>query len=1045
MKIKKVEIEAFRAYESKSDGTFDFTNDEGEPSSFVAIFAPNGFGKSSFYDAVEWSVTNHLERLSGEYNKSNNLSAAKSTKSPNEGLKILRNKYADESVDTKVVVTTSGQNVFERKLPKIRKNQMDLRIGNDEKRENDFFRRVILSQDEIDRFLREAKPQERYSKFMKSFGGDTETARMELSVLINDNQSELSSLNKKRNALLEELKQPIDLSIFEQFNSVATELNLLGESIVLPDENLSSQTVRKLDSDLVSRQFELNTSVDANSKMLEVLSELLNKIPEIERHTGYEIEQKTKLDRLLKGVADAEKYKGLLDSYEKCVEDQKQASARLNRLIEIAESTDSFLQTELRIKEITKSKSVLTEESTRLNAEITGLQKNLTDLNNELKIDEDRASLLRSSLDNSGPVYTELSNNRKRLDVLNQQITAKKVEIQLGKAQQEKLGRELSEISALRITSSLLLAGKVGGLVFERQNIDKLTSCQAELDLIEVHNNTLQATQRAITEQMEAHERLVSIGLDYLSIKSSHICPLCTEPHSSPEELIAKVKGQNLLSELSQENSKQISLASTRQNELRDEIQRITEQAVESQTLQLTERRNKLHEIGVKLAIAEREESSFALEQEQLKNRNYEIEKLVWGLSNQELVTRVEGELNQLSMKRPNLTRQIDKLVMQIQSANESLKTKRVEFDVLELEMKTKNSAHAYLAVLAYLNENAISTQEITKHCKKRKNELEADVQGYKTSCESLASQCRELQQKMLVDGTWVDLAQMKKEKETIEVALTGTRSVINAFYTNLSSVISIDSDDTLEQAKKLIMTKVNECQIRAHELEKLLNGVKLLMQLMTSFKPYIKHISTQEELEVLERQVEQRNQVDEILVAEMAVVVEKLEVLINNFFFEDLINSIYKKIDPHPTFKKVEFKVNFDTEKPSLNILVSDGRGGMISPILYFSAAQTNILSLSVFLANALHAKDDKGDSVDVILIDDPIQSMDSINVLSTIDLLRSICLQFGKQLIISTHDENFFGLLQRKIPSDIFGSKFLQLEKFGVVVPVEPISNVL
>jgi len=137
-----------------------------------------------------------------------------------------------------------------------------------------------------------------------------------------------------------------------------------------------------------------------------------------------------------------------------------------------------------------------------------------------------------------------------------------------------------------------------------------------------------------------------------------------------------------------------------------------------------------------------------------------------------------------------------------------------------------------------------------------------------------------------------------------------------------------------------------------------------------------------------------------------------------------------------------VEFKVSFDTDKPSLNILVSDDAGGMISPILFFSAAQTNILSLSVFLANALHAKDDNKKNIDVILIDDPIQSMDSINILSTIDLLRSICLNFDKQIIISTHDENFFGLLQRKIPTEIFGSKFLQLEKFGVVSEVANIT---
>ncbi|MUK50090.1 AAA family ATPase [Aliivibrio fischeri] len=1044
MKIKKVEIEAFRAYRSKSDGTFDFTYDGEEPANFVALYAPNGFGKSSFYDAVEWAVTNHLERLGGDYNKVNHQSAAKSTKSPNEGLKILRNKYVDEKVETKVTVSTKGKSVFERKLPKLRKNQIDILIGDHKKRENDFFRRVILSQDEIDRFLREAKPQERYSKFMESFGGDIETARKELSALINENKSELSALNKKRKSLLDELKQPVDLSIFEQFNSVATELNSLGENIALFDESLSSQTVHKLDANLVSRQFELNTSLHANSKKLEVLSELLNKIPEIELHTGYEIEQKTKLNRLLKGVTDADKYKGLLDSHEKCVEEQKQANVRLNRLVEVAESAESFLQTESRLEDITKTKSVLTEECNRLNVELAGIKRNQTELNNELKIDEDRASLLRSSVDSSGPVYAELSNNRKRLDALNQQITDKKVEIQIDKAQQEKLGRELSELSALRITSSLLLAGKVGGLVFERQKIEQLTRCQADLDLLEVHNRTLQATQKAITEQMETHERLVSIGLDYLSIKPSHICPLCTEPHSSPEELIVKVKGQNLLSELSQENSKKISLTSTRQKELRDEIQRITQQAVESQALQLTDIRNKLHEIGVKLVIAEREESAFVLEHKNLKNRNSELEKLVWGLSNQELVTRVEAELNQLSMKRPNLIQRIDKLVTQIQSVNESLKMKRVELDALDSEMETKNSAHVYVTVLAYLNENAIAAQELNKHCEKRKNELEADVQGYRTACEALANQCHELQQEMLIDGTWVDFSQMKIEKETLEVALTSTQSVINAFYINLSNIISINSDDTLEQAKVLITEKMNESQVHAHELEKLLSGVKLLLQLMTSFKPYIKHISTQAELDGLERQLEQRNQVDEVLAAEMTVVVEKLEVLINNFFFEALINSIYKKIDPHPTFKKVEFKVSFDTEKPSLNILVRDGDGGMISPILYFSAAQTNILSLSVFLANALHATDDEGNPIDVILIDDPIQSMDSINVLSTIDLLRSICIKFDKQLIISTHDENFFGLLQRKIPTEIFGSKFLQLEKFGVVVPVEQISNI-
>lgn len=89
----------------------------------------------------------------------------------------------------------------------------------------------------------------------------------------------------------------------------------------------------------------------------------------------------------------------------------------------------------------------------------------------------------------------------------------------------------------------------------------------------------------------------------------------------------------------------------------------------------------------------------------------------------------------------------------------------------------------------------------------------------------------------------------------------------------------------------------------------------------------------------------------------------------------------------------------------------------------------------MSIFLAKALHAKDDDGQSVDCIFIDDPIQAMDSINILSTIDLLRSLVANYNKQIILSTHDENFHRLLEKKIPPGYFDSKFIELETFGKV----------
>ena len=89
----------------------------------------------------------------------------------------------------------------------------------------------------------------------------------------------------------------------------------------------------------------------------------------------------------------------------------------------------------------------------------------------------------------------------------------------------------------------------------------------------------------------------------------------------------------------------------------------------------------------------------------------------------------------------------------------------------------------------------------------------------------------------------------------------------------------------------------------------------------------------------------------------------------------------------------------------------------------------------MSIFLAKALNTKDYDGNDTHCIFIDDPVQSMDSINVLSVIDLFRNIAFKFDKQLIISTHDENFHGLLKKKIPPHLFKSKFLKLESFGKV----------
>lgn len=1013
------------------------------PSNFVAIYAPNGFGKSSFYDAVEWAITNHLEGLGGEYNKANYDYAARITKEENEGQKILRNKYVSITTPTRVTVSTTRPTPFVRVLGSIKSNQRDLRIGDNKSRENNFFRRVILSQDEIDRFLRETKPQERYTKFMESFGSDSELARKELSILISDNKAELNGLVKQRNLLLEQVKEPVDLSVFEKFNTVALELNASGEKILLADKSYSLQNEHVLNSSLVARLHELNYSLKSHATLFESLTERLSKIPEMELHAKTLLDQQPFISKLTKGVADALSYQSLLNRHSKCASDLQDANERLSRVVEVEGFTEKFFIIESKIIEVTNKLSEANGRRQQSLVKLSTSQKLLKELSDELKTSDDRILLLRNSIENCGPVYSELSMHQIRLNSLGQRISEINVALGLDYSIYSNLESEIGKVSAPNITADLLLTADVSDLQLDKSKLDDLAQSHAELELIAVQDQAIQTTQKALIAQMGTHERLIATGLDYLSSWPSQNCPLCDASHESSEILRNKVKNSTVLSLLTQENSQRLAELRRRRGDLNKRIQDITSEAVKLQVNKKADLRIKLNDLGERRTQAERNKATLLAEQKALETRVNELQTTVWGLSKEELGSRAGAEINSLLIRRQKIQHQLENIVIQVAELNRS-----VSFDDAELEIASGTSTGlaedaAYKFVTEFLTENGLAPSELTAHCDLKRKELEALKEERRLALTDLASMCNDLHQTMLDDGTWTDFSLLESQKEALEKELAKSKSILGAFFDSLDRLIAPRVSNSITEARARIIDRIDELNLERELLDSKINGVSLLLELLAAFKPYVKSITLRQELVNVESLLAQRAHVDLKLSVERDAVVDRLKDLINNFFHEDLINSIYRKIDPHPSFKKVEFKVDFDSDKPGLNIVVSDESGALISPILFFSAAQSNILSLSVFLASALHAKDDDGIPVDVIMIDDPIQSMDSINTLSTIDLLRSICIRFNKQIIISTHDENFFGLLQRKIPAEVMGSKFLQLERFGVVVPVDPFLN--
>lgn len=128
----------------------------------------------------------------------------------------------------------------------------------------------------------------------------------------------------------------------------------------------------------------------------------------------------------------------------------------------------------------------------------------------------------------------------------------------------------------------------------------------------------------------------------------------------------------------------------------------------------------------------------------------------------------------------------------------------------------------------------------------------------------------------------------------------------------------------------------------------------------------------------------------------------------------EPLLRRIYAAADPHPEFRIVKLlsrmyrgsgRVLAEVEDP-----LHDRRSE--APGAFLSSSQMNVLAVSVFLALNLGIPTLP---LSVAILDDPLQSLDDLNLLGLIDLLKRM--RERRQLMVSTHDSRFASLLERKL----------------------------
>ncbi len=126
------------------------------------------------------------------------------------------------------------------------------------------------------------------------------------------------------------------------------------------------------------------------------------------------------------------------------------------------------------------------------------------------------------------------------------------------------------------------------------------------------------------------------------------------------------------------------------------------------------------------------------------------------------------------------------------------------------------------------------------------------------------------------------------------------------------------------------------------------------------------------------------------------------------------LLQRIYAQVDPHPSFRAVSFLTRTVRGRGRLWTSLDD-IGAHVSvdePSAVLSSSQLNVLAVSTFLALNLGIETLP---LQVVALDDPLQSLDTVNLLGLADLLRRV--KSTRQVIVSSHDERLATLLARKL----------------------------
>ncbi|WP_159020290.1 hypothetical protein [Algibacter sp. L3A6] len=1039
MKIKSVKITGFRAFEKEENSTFDFTKD-GEIMNFASIYAPNGFGKTSFYDAVEWGITQKIQRFDKmvDFDK-----VRKDNEAP-----LLLNK---NSKNGKVIIETSEES-FE--------NVINLRKKYNYKAEayNKYFKDQILTQDLIDTFLKEEKAEDRYAKFL-TIDNDlakNDSAYKKIIHLLKFIKEERKDLTGKKELEQEKLQGEIDFEQefkkFDEINEVISSLNKEDENLKLIDQKTFNQTYYdNLSTDIDVRLSSLEDELIKAKLRIETISLARDgeesEDGKLKGGVLFYLENKNKIKKLDAQLKELNQVVKWFEEKEKLTnkssdtdEDLKIKQNRLERALKIERQFESFLKIQKEIDSLNNNladykDTLLKSEHDKLKTE-KDKKETLTKFDKIKTLQENN----RSKLNNIPTQQKEfeltsqiVSNAQKTLENLSKSIDSEEKKKNDLKITLDDFGYYENKINKdVEILSEFKLF---------KEYKDLITSYILKEKKLEKLKKEIQEIQLKIDNQTHLNKELsefVNSGLELINKSKETDCPLCNYNYSSFEELSKNILSNKLLGNQVQEYLKEKNIKELEVKNLilglaihKEDIKKNIFSVKEPYSLEYKNTLNKIEKLN--------SEKNNNLEK--LKKNQTVLNDLNLLLGNlksfDELATKIENDLKTIEKEGLELSNQMKEKETSFTEKEAFIKSIKEKIEISEREILKYQSSSDYKEIKEYFNnelnsnvfEKSILIEDISNK--------QLDIIRLKSNNENLIKLLDDL--KIKLSNYTLSKGEYIKKAEEVNNVKNLTLRIYESYENYIQSEFDLILNDKDKSQIEIVFANLIDDQKKLEkQTETIIQKYKIVSILNDACIKATESKKVQDQIDQINKSLKELIKGERVLNNEKNNLKTHLKTSIEAYFYTPLINAIYRKIDPHPDYKDIEFECDFSKEKPRLQIysISIDENGKLVKsvPSLYFSTAQINILSLSIFLARALKTKNTKtGHSVDCIFIDDPIQSMDSINILSFIDLFRGITLSLNKQLIVSTHEENFHLLLQKKIPSELFKSTFIEFETFG------------